>query len=188
MQDSNGKVHDLETAPTKDHLHLYLAPDHPLQFPSTLPMVPFHIDNGIFLIISNFPKHPLSIQTSGETIVSRLSGSLLKEDGLLVLMGLGLTEWLLQDRELAKKQFYPVPHSVPSLSETGVIQRVAFARMKVAGTSWIPFRSKDQKNIQDDGNLQIPVSNRSPRTFGELFQQEHYTTKAAEVAKVNPEV
>jgi hypothetical protein len=56
-------------------------------------LVPFHIDNGIFLLITPFPDPSLLVKLSnGETVPT----DKLTSDSVLVLMGRGLTDWLLQ--------------------------------------------------------------------------------------------
>ncbi len=103
-------------------------------------MVPFHVDNGLYLIITAFPDHGLLVKPSGIDG----PGSVLETDSLdmgsiIVLMGRGLTDWLFQDDIIkAKKMFHPVPHAVPALGSSGFKARSVYARMKVAPLEAVP--------------------------------------------------
>ena len=84
----------LKDSPVKSHIHVY---NHE---PSTNGdkesntedmMVPYHIDNGIYLIITPFPHQGLKLKTStGQEIQTNLPSN-----SVLVLMGRALTDWLL---------------------------------------------------------------------------------------------
>lgn len=103
-------------------------------------MVPFHIDNGIFLLLTPFPDPSLSVKLSnGQTI----STDGLGPDSVLVLMGRGLTDWLLQ---LERTNFYPVAHAVPSLAGSLTLHRSVFARMIVAPQKAVPSVVPANKN------------------------------------------
>ena len=78
-------------------------------------------------------------------------------NSLLVLMGRGLTEWLLQEGGYPASQttFVPVRHAVPALT---VEMRSVYARMKVAPGGAVPaslvrkegsHRVKDLKTFHD---------------------------------------
>ena len=78
-------------------------------------------------------------------------------NSLLVLMGRGLTEWLLQEGGYPATQttFVPVRHAVPALT---VEKRSVYARMKVAPGGAVPaslvrkegsHRVKDLKTFHD---------------------------------------
>lgn len=54
---------------------------------------------------------------------------------VLVLIGLGLTDWMFQGHA-DRNQFFPVPHGVPALAPGK--DRVVFARMKTAPGMAIP--------------------------------------------------
>ncbi len=58
-------------------------------------------------------------------------------DSVLVLVGVALTDWLLQADADTGRQFFPSPHSVP-YSESAPGQRTVFARMAVAPGNAIP--------------------------------------------------
>ena len=124
-------------APIKDHIHVYTkghkSDDHKLENVEKEYLVPYHVDNGIYLLLTPFPHHGLEVQLSdGE----RLSTTDISSDSLIVLMGRGLTDWLLQ---LSKeKPYFATPHAVPSLAESHISSRSVYARMKVAPGSAIP--------------------------------------------------
>ena len=91
------------------------------------------MDNGVFLLITPFPDHGLSVELS--------DGSVASTDGVgrgsvLVLVGLGLTDWLLQGDAAAASAFHPVPHAVPALR--ALRHRSVFARMVVAPAAATP--------------------------------------------------
>ncbi len=92
-------------------------------------MVPTHVDNGLFLLVTPSPESPLVVFQSEGSPVSPSSS--LPPDSLLVLFGRGLTEWLLQDLPSERRDFWAAAHAVPAL-EAGVDERAIFARMKVA--------------------------------------------------------
>ena len=54
----------LETAPHKDHIHFYKSSDgSDSAAERSIPMVPEHTDNGLFLIITPFPGQSLVVRT-----------------------------------------------------------------------------------------------------------------------------
>ena len=100
-------------------------------------LVPFHIDNGLFLLLTPFPSPSLVVRLSnGESVDT--NG--LPDDSVLVLMGRGLTEWLLQTED--RPEFFPVPHAVPTLTGSRTLQRSVYARMKVAPQNAVPKTTK----------------------------------------------
>jgi hypothetical protein len=100
-------------------------------------LVPYHIDNGLFLLLTPFPSPSLLVRLSnGESVDT--DG--LPADSVLVLMGRGLTEWLLQNED--RTEFFPVPHAVPTLAGSRTLHRSVFARMKVAPPNAVPKTTK----------------------------------------------
>lgn len=94
FQDSyrlHGENYTLAESPHKDHLHVYSKPDNQ-SAPKDHYLVPYHIDNGMFLIITSFDNPSLEVKLrNGEKVTTGEVGS----DFVIVLMGRGLTEWLL---------------------------------------------------------------------------------------------
>ena len=130
----------LTSAPHKDHIHVYerspsrvhdshrrheTAPDY---------LVPFHVDNGIFLLITPFPNHGMRLEMSDGSVASTDE---VWRGSIIVLFGLGLTDWLLQGDGSASAQFHPVPHAVPALRT--LRYRSVFARMVVAPATATPI-------------------------------------------------
>ena len=130
----SGLIQDLSNSPIKQHLHVYtrkLTTAFDNKF-----MVPFHVDNGLYLLITPFPGHGLKIKTSSGDIIDTDD---IKADSVLVLMGRGLTDWLLRNSEKSQ-EFYAVPHAVEALtSSVPSISRSIFARMKTAPLEAVPL-------------------------------------------------
>lgn len=123
-QDDKGRQVDLKSSPIKEHLHVYHK-DSLTDHEDEHWMVPFHVDNGLFLLLTPFPGHGLKIKTSTGVI---LDTDNIPTDCILVLMGRGLTDWLLNEDK--RTLFHAVPHAVESKSR--IHSRSVFARMKVA--------------------------------------------------------
>ena len=87
-------------------------------------MIPFHKDSGFILLLTPFPMHPLIIKDKyGET----LSTDGLKEDSVIVILGTGITEWLLGG---GGHSFHAASHAVAAL-DNQLSSRAVVARMKV---------------------------------------------------------
>jgi hypothetical protein len=85
----DGEEHGLVDSPHKDHLHVYSK----LVNKTTKDyLVPYHIDNGLFLIITPFSNPSLEMKLSDG---AKVNSADLGSDAVIVLMGRGLTEWLL---------------------------------------------------------------------------------------------
>jgi hypothetical protein len=131
----------LADAPHKDHIHVYerkedhgakmlhdhqnMMNDHKQDARDYL--VPYHIDNGMFLLITPFPNHGMQMELSDG---SKVSTDEIDHSSVLVLFGLGLNGWMFQVDEEAAAKFHPVPHAVPALRM--IHHRSVFARMIVA--------------------------------------------------------
>ena len=116
----------------KEHIHVYTKKeqinDLSSDTDSIQSMVPFHTDNGLFLIITPFQGHGMNVKLSDGNIVST---SKVGSDSALVLMGRGLTDWLLSPNIASSRHIFAVPHSVPTLKATELESRTVYARMKV---------------------------------------------------------
>ena len=87
-------------------------------------MIPFHKDSGFILLLTPFPLHPLMIKDKyGET----LNTEGLKEDSVIVILGTGITEWLLGG---GGHSFHAASHAVAALDDH-LSSRAVVARMKV---------------------------------------------------------
>jgi len=113
----------------KDHLHVYQRNvNETLQKNSY--SVPFHKDRGLILYVSHSPDHPVQIKNKKGSL---LNTSNLDMNSVIVILGSGLTDWLLENSHL-----HASSHGVPSLTEQ-LTHRVVVARMK--------FGSKEKDNI-----------------------------------------
>jgi hypothetical protein len=110
-------------------------------------LVPFHIDNGLFLLLTPFPSPSLLVKLSNGATVDTAG---LASDTVLVLVGRGLTDWLLQRQPV---DLFAVPHAVPSMSGSLTVHRSVLARMKVAPQTAVPALETSSKHI----------------TFGDIF-------------------
>ena len=143
----------LHDAPIKDHIHVYTKRNHHHnESKGTMKkihhnnddhgddnhLVPFHVDNGIYLLLTPFPNHGLEVELSNGKKVSTKD---VDSESVLVLMGRGLTDWLLQFNE-KRSIYFPTPHGVPSLKNSNISSRSVYARMKVAPASAIPTSTK----------------------------------------------
>jgi len=152
MMYKSGSDHvSLDKAMKKEHIHVY---DRSVSTSSYI--VPFHIDNGLFLILTPFPGHGLRVKTSNNKVVSLDD---LELDSAIVIFGRGLTEWLLQDDVETKQMFYSGPHAVPTGAIEGSIHRTVYARMKVVASSATPLSLEEQ-----DGITKF-------KTFGDVFME-----------------
>ena len=61
-------VYDVIDSPIKEHIHTYTKGPHTKSNTDEY-MVPFHVDNGLYLMITPYPGHGLKIKTSSGTIV-----------------------------------------------------------------------------------------------------------------------
>ena len=106
---------------SKVHAHVYKKTDKN----GEVKMVPNHVDNGLYLLVTPYPGHGMTIQTSNGNDISTDD---LSPDSVLVLMGNGLTNWYLSKDQA--KGFHAVPHSVQALEQPGT--RSIMAMMKIA--------------------------------------------------------
>jgi len=147
----SGELKQLSDLPSKTHIHVY-KPSHSLSNTISQPYsLPFHRDNGLYLLLTPSPTSPLLLQSSTGKPVST---SLVSSSSVLFLLGRGVTSWLLQ---ATPHSLVAAPHAVPSMAD-GARPRVVLARMKVAGDSAVPAirRGKGQKTFQQvftDGTI-----------------------------------
>eukprot|EP00096_Caligus_rogercresseyi_P009505 TRINITY_DN3239_c0_g2_i1.p1 TRINITY_DN3239_c0_g2~~TRINITY_DN3239_c0_g2_i1.p1 ORF type:complete len:615 (-),score=139.56 TRINITY_DN3239_c0_g2_i1:296-2140(-) len=129
----------LKESPAKDHIHVYTRPpgNESTSKESKPSMLPFHVDNGLFLILSPFPGHGLDIKSSKGTPLSTAADIL--HGDLIVLVCRGLTDWFLQRSKAVRRQFHPVPHAVPPFAADGARERSVYARMKVVPLDALPL-------------------------------------------------
>ena len=112
---------------TKTHVHTYINKDTVQSEEITNPYsLPFHQDNGLWLLMTPADVLPVVMKTRAGQLVSTEQ---LSSDTAMFLVGRGLTDWLLQD---TTNSFIAPPHAVQSLAGSGIAQRTVMARMKIA--------------------------------------------------------
>ena len=146
-----GQIIPIDAAPIKEHVHVYDRSSSTSNY-----MVPFHVDNGIYLIITPFEGHGLKLRLSSNKVVSTEG---LETDSVIVLFGRGLTDWLLQDKDQKADMFHAVPHAVPTTSGETTLPRTVYARMKVAQPSATPIIRQEASKLS------------SSKTFEEMFME-----------------
>lgn len=112
-----------------------LQPD-PNSAVTSVPTVPFHTDNGLFLLLtpSAMDKHPLMVKSANnrELIASSNQGD------IIVVFGRALEDWLLQSSKGHEEdRFRAGVHAVPEIRE----DRVVFARMYIAPGVALPVKN-----------------------------------------------
>ena len=157
---------NLIDAPIKDHLHVYTkGTSATKEDDENEYLVPFHVDNGIYLLLTPFPSHGLSVQLSNG---NKISTSDVDSNSILVLMGRGLTDWLLQ-QDQNRNGFYPTPHAVPRMTGGDILKRSVYARMKVGPATAIP--TTQGYSGKGTGDL---------RTFEDVFREEFASDASSE--------
>ena len=96
---SGGSELALSEAPHKDHIHFYARSEDESSDDNGIAraLVPEHIDNGLFLLITPFPGQSLVVRTSTGRLVS--TDDLDVSDTVLVLPG-GIRDKILHQRLL----------------------------------------------------------------------------------------
>lgn len=154
----------MKDAPVKDHVHVYQRDPNSSDEDIKQLMVPYHSDNGLFLILTPFPDVGLKIRLGDGTEVQ--TSDEIQPRSVLVLMGRGLTQWLLQEGGYpeSKTTFQAGEHAVPALSSSDAITaRSVYARMKVAPGNAIPASL-----IQKEGSAQV----KGLKTFDNVFMEK----------------
>ena len=99
-------------------------------------MVPWHTDNGLFLLLTPSKDNDLKVKIGHDNEVGTDD---LDDDAVIVLFGHALGEWLLQDKEEAAAMFEAAPHAVEAMGR--LRERAVYARMKVApGTATFNYK------------------------------------------------
>lgn len=141
---------------SKTHLHVYSRSN---QSNNAIYSLPYHTDNGFYVLLTPSDNLPLrSISRDGS--VHLFPG----KDNVILILGTGLTEWLLPEEGL-----YPAPHALPALSNSLTsTPRTVMARMKVA-----PAQSLPQAGLQKpfDSHFLAPLQSESGPTLARLRKQ-----------------
>jgi len=125
-QSEGGLAGNLTSAQYKEHLHVYRG-----QGGGPGWAAPLHTDNGLLLLVTpSGGQQPLTVADPRDG--SLLSTQSLSDTAVIVLVGSGLSDWLLGPAS----QFQPSLHGVPAAATTA--PRTVLARMKVAPDSALP--------------------------------------------------
>ena len=117
------KTLDWEEMDSKTHLHVYKQTALPTSSPMALP---YHTDNGLYVLLTPSPLLPLRVITPGGAVASLHTD----DSSVLLLLGTGLTTWLLPNSSLRA-----APHGLPALhTALSPTPRTVLARMRVAPT------------------------------------------------------
>jgi len=141
---------------SKTHLHIYSRSEQPNN--ATF-MLPYHTDNGLYVLLTPSDNLPLrSISSDGS--VNLFPG----KDSVILILGTGLTQWLLPDEDL-----YAAPHALPALSNSLTpAPRTVMARMKVAPPRSVPHAGS---KMSFDSHFSAPFETESGPTLARLRKQ-----------------
>ena len=108
-------------------------------------------------------------------------------------MGRGLTDWLLQNER--QTDFHPVPHAVPSLTDSSVAHRAVYARMKVAPLDAIPLvRVKGHHQLLNFGDIFYDKIAKNPKpspedlcsgSVTEELHMQHWQKRSMNISSVS---
>ena len=159
LDDNSENPKSLFDATHKDHVHVYKQKGHRKKGQDSKSdfLLPFHVDNGLYLLLTPSSEHPLLVKDrSREEISTKGVG----DDSILVLMARGLKDWLLQESPIAEK-FHAVPHAVLSMANNpGLSHRTVYARMEVVPLGAVPYHRR---------------AKRDATTFGDVFHDQNAT-------------
>jgi len=127
VKDGGNVTREWEDVDRKTHLHVYRQTD--TTFPTSLAL-PYHTDNGLYVLVTPSSTLPLrSLSRDGSLQILNPGDS-----SILLLLGTGLTSWLLPQGNL-----HSPTHAVPALSTSlSTEPRTVLARMAVAPALAIP--------------------------------------------------
>jgi len=138
---------------SKTHLHVYKRTQQPNNASLALP---YHTDNGLYVLLTPSNNLPLrSISSDG-------SVNILGNGDVILILGTGLTQWLLPGNGL-----YAAPHAVPALSSSPA-PRTVMARMRVA-----PNQSRPQTGSQIPflSHFNAPLETETGPTLARMLKQ-----------------
>jgi len=124
LLNDDGHLLGLQGLPSKAHVHVYEKSSDASAPTQESLSFPYHTDNGLYLLLSPSHVSPLMIKHRDGSI-HKINVS---DDSIILLLGTGLTSWLLPDHQL-----YATPHAVPALDPQA--SRTVLAAMKVAPDS-----------------------------------------------------
>merc|ERR1719228_43364 len=121
--------HKWENMNSKTHLHVYKHSDSPALGPLAQA---YHTDNGLYVLLTPSSSLPLRALSKNGTMHVLDTG----DDTVLLLLGTGLTKWLLPSSSL-----HAPSHGLPSLPTSLSSPRTVMARMTVAPAASLPSSS-----------------------------------------------
>jgi hypothetical protein len=144
----SGRLLSLLELPSKTHLHVYHQASADQRMTTQQKQqhsLPFHVDNGLYLLLTPAASQPLLIRSkTGRNIRTGQAGP----DAVLFLLGRGLTDWLLQQRDEDAPELTPARHAVPSLAGSA-LTRTVVARMRVAPLAAVVGTNRDGPSFGD---------------------------------------
>jgi hypothetical protein len=161
------EVRKMADLAAKTHVHVYEAGEKRPESNSEQLSLSYHLDNGLYLLLTPSPQQPLRLRSRHGRPVRT---DAVADDSVLFLLGRGLTDWLLQgvngeeggdDRY---RHLVPALHAVPSMAETDSTRTVV-ARMRVAPFEAVPARAA--------------LSQRRRLSFGDIFLDGQIRPSAA---------
>jgi hypothetical protein len=158
---SRPAIRSLPELASKTHLHIYKAAKEDtveVEEADELLSLPYHLDNGLYLLITPSRLGPLRLKSRSGRLVRT---DAVPADAVIFLLGRGLTDWLLPATNGVEGEEYrhvvPALHAVPSMRGTGpgTTMRTVVARMRVAPMTAVPAAASGRP---------LPLT-----TFGDIF-------------------
>jgi len=147
-----------EDLDSKTHLHVYKQTE---SFSSAPLALPYHTDNGLYVLLTPSSILPL-LSISKDANIHLLDTG---DDSILLLLGTGLTDWLLPGSGL-----YAPPHALPALSTSlSPSPRTVLARMKVAPSLSVPSSSLTSSTFWS--HFSAPLHTEKGHTLSRLRKQ-----------------
>merc|ERR1711962_1308697 len=143
-----------ENMDSKTHLHVYKHSDTPALGPLALP---YHTDNGLYVLLTPSSSLPLRALSKNGTMHVLDTG----DDTVLLLLGTGLTKWLLPTSSL-----HAPAHGLPSLPTSLSSPRTVMARMTVAPAGSLPSSSAISPTF--DSHFSAPLIKEKGATLARL--------------------
>merc|ERR1712126_560743 len=143
-----------ENLDSKTHLHVYRHSDTPALGPLALP---YHTDNGLYVLLTPSSSLPLRALSKNGTMHVLDTG----DDTVLLLLGTGLTKWLLPSSSL-----HAPSHGLPSLPTSLTSPRTVMARMTVAPAASLPSSSPSSSTF--DIHFSAPLNEEKGLTLARL--------------------
>jgi len=121
-----GNTSDIQDLPSKTHIHIYSKTEEDRNRDTSDLSLPFHTDNGLYLLLTPSQTNPIQVQHRNGTVEELM----VPDDSVIFMIGTGLSPWLIPQ---GLATFYAPPHAVPRLSSAR--SRTVLAMMKVASVS-----------------------------------------------------